>query len=300
MFTSPPYLKKNDKVAIIATAKKFELSKLKPAIKILESWGLEIVLGKNLYKSHHQFAGTDEERAYDLQAMLDDESIRAIFCARGGYGTNRIIDKLNFKKFLKKPKWIAGFSDVTVLHCHLHNKKIQTIHSIMPSLFSQQGSQKSVGTLKDALFGKPLKYLTTSSKLNRTGKVSGTVIGGNLSIINSLIGTPSDIDTKGKILFIEDVGEYLYNIDRMIIHLKRAGKLSKLKGLIVGHMTDMEDNDIPFGKNANQIIAEAVEEYKYPVCYNFPAGHDSQNFSMIFGKAALLNIKSDKVGLEFK
>jgi muramoyltetrapeptide carboxypeptidase len=300
MLIRPPYLQKNDKVAIVATAKAFSFNELEAGIKSLEAWGLQVVKGKNLYKAHHQFAGNDEERLHDLQTALDDHSIKAILCVRGGYGTNRIIDKVNFKKFLKNPKWIIGFSDVTVLHAHLHQKKIQTIHSLMPIQFGKPVYQKSLGTLKDALFGKQVKYITRSYKLNRAGNASALVVGGNLSILTSLIGTPSDVDTKGKILFIEDIGEYLYRLDRMILQLKRAGKLSKLKGIIVGHMTDMLDNDIPFGKTANEIIAEAVKEYKYPVCFNFPTGHEPQNFAMLCGREAQLKVGSDKVELKFK
>jgi muramoyltetrapeptide carboxypeptidase len=300
MAITPPFLKKKDKVAIIATAKKFEPKEIEPAIKHLQSWGLEVVTGKNLYNSFHQFAGTDEERLDDLQTALDDDTIKAILCVRGGYGTNRIIDEVNFRKFLKKPKWIAGFSDVTVLHSHLHNKGIETIHSVMPIQFKQASYKSSIGTLKDALFGKPVKYLTRSYKLNKHGAAKAEIVGGNLSILCTLIGTPSDIDTKGKILFIEDVGDYLYRIDRMIIQLKRAGKLNKLKGLIVGHFTDMEDNPIPFGKTAKQLISEAVAEYNYPVCYNFPVGHEPHNFAIICGREAQFTVSPDKVELKFK
>jgi muramoyltetrapeptide carboxypeptidase len=299
MSTQPPYLKKKDKVAIIATAKAFDAEELNPGINLLQSWGLQVVLGKNLYSSHHQFAGSDDQRTSDLQSMLDDDSIKAIFCVRGGYGTNRIIDNISFKKFKKNPKWIIGFSDVTVLHSHIHKKNIQTIHSLMPLQFGKAVYQKSVGTLKDALFGKAVKYILTSTKLNRAGNATAPVVGGNLAILTSLIGTPSDLDTKGKILFIEDIGEYLYKIDRMMLHLKRAGKLSQLKGLIVGHMTDMEDNPIPFGKTANEIIAEAVKEYKYPVCFNFPIGHEPQNFTIVCGREAILKV-GEKVELKFK
>jgi muramoyltetrapeptide carboxypeptidase len=300
MSIAPAYLKKKDRVAIIATAKSFEPKELAAGIKILESWGLQVVLGNNLYKSHHQFAGTDKERAEDFQSALNDETIRAIFCVRGGYGTNRIIDNINFRKFKRKPKWIIGFSDITVFHSHLHQKNIQTIHALMPLQFGKQAYQKSLGTLKDALFGKQVKYVLRSTKLNKVGNNTAPIVGGNLSILTSLIGTPSDINTKGKILFIEDIDEYLYKIDRMFLQLKRAGKLQGIKGLIVGHMTDMKDNIIPFGKTANEIIADAVKEYKFPVCYNFPLGHEPQNFAMICGREAQLKVGTDKVELKFK
>ncbi|MBX9853031.1 MAG: LD-carboxypeptidase [Cytophagaceae bacterium] len=300
MSQTPPFLKKKDKVAIIATAKNFDPKTIQSAIKILKSWGLEPVEGEHLYKKHFQFAGSDAERANDFQQMLDDDSIKAILCVRGGYGTNRIIDQINFKKFYKKPKWVVGFSDITVLHNHIHKKNIPTVHALMPTQFAKQEYRSSIGTLKDALFGNQLKYIIKSNKLNRTGNTNAQVIGGNLSILCSLIGTPSDINTKGKILFIEEIDEYLYKLDRLIIQMKRAGKLNKLKGLIVGHMTDMKDNDVSFGKTANQIIADAVKDYKYPVCYNFPAGHEPQNFSLIFGKEATLKVGSEKVELKFK
>ena len=300
MAASPPALKKKDKVAIVATASKIKPAEIQPALKILESWGLEVVLGKNIFESQFQLAGTDEQRIEDFQEALNDDSIKAIICARGGYGTNRIIDKINFKKFLKKPKWIAGYSDITVLHSHLHNKGITTIHSLMPSQFGKASYKKSVGTLHDALFGKQIKYMIPSRKLNRTGTCEGKIVGGNVSILCSLIGTASDIETRGKILFIEEIGEYLYKLDRMMLQLKRAGKLNRLKGLIVGHMTDMEDNAEPFGKNPNQIIAEAVKDYNYPVCYNFPVGHEPHNFALLCGQTALLRVKSDKTELKFK
>jgi muramoyltetrapeptide carboxypeptidase len=218
---------------------------------------------------------------------------------RGGYGTNRIIDEINFKKFRKNPKWIIGFSDVTVLHSHIHNKGIQTLHGLMPVQFGKHEYKSSIGTLKDALFGKPIKYILRSAKLNRTGNTHAKVVGGNLSILCSLLGTSSDIDTKGKILFIEEIDEYMYRLDRLMVQLKRAGKLSKLAGLIVGHMTDMKDNEPTFGKTANQIILDTVKEYSYPVCFNFPAGHEPQNFSIILGKKAHLKVGSEKVELKY-
>ena len=300
MSHTPPFLKKKDKVAIVATAKNFDPKAIQGAIKILESWGLEAVEGKFLYKKHFQFAGNDKERAHDFQEMLDDDAIKAILCVRGGYGTNRIIDQINFKKFYKKPKWIVGFSDITVLHSHVHKKNIETVHALMPTQFGKQEYRTSIGTLKDALFGNQLKYIIKSHKLNRIGNTSAQVVGGNLSILCSLIGTSSDINTKGKILFVEEIDEYLYKLDRLVIQMKRAGKLDKLKGIVVGHMTDMKDNDISFGKNANQIIADAIKEYKYPACYNFPAGHESPNFSLILGREANLKVGNEKVEVKFK
>jgi muramoyltetrapeptide carboxypeptidase len=298
MLIQPPYLKEKDKVVIIATAKKFSPEQLNTAITTLEAWGLNVVLGKNLFKTYHQFAGTDKERLKDLQSALDNKDIKAIFCARGGYGTSRIIDQVDLKLFKKFPKWLAGFSDVTVLHAHLQRHGFQSIHSTMPILFSKD-KKSSILSLKNALFGEELNYSFKGDKLNRAGSAKGIILGGNLSILNTIISTASDIDTKGKILLIEDIDEHLYHIDRMIIHLKRAGKLKKLAGLVVGHMTGMKDNDIPFGKNVKEIILDAVKEYKFPVSFNFPSGHEPENLALKFGGKINLVVGKDKSSVEF-
>lgn len=292
----PSYLKKGDKIAIVASARKISLVEIEPAIAIFEKWGLEVVLSKNLFKSDNQFSGTDQERAEDMQTMLDDASVKAIISARGGYGTIRIIDKLDFTKFKQLPKWIVGYSDITVLHSHLHNLGIETIHATMPINFAK--NEEATESLRKALFGEQLIYETENHSLNKKGICEGEFIGGNLSLIYALTGSVSDIDTNGKILFIEDLDEYLYHLDRMMMNLKRSGKLSHIAGLVVGGMTDMKDNVIPFGKTADEIILDAVKEYNYPVCFNFPAGHIDKNMAIYFGKKIQLKIEN-KITLAF-
>ena len=286
---TPPYLKQGDKIGLISTARKISKEELQVAIEHIESWGLKIKFGKNLFNSYHQFSANDNRRTKDLQTMVDDDNIKAIICARGGYGTVRLIDKINFSNFQKTPKWIVGFSDVTVLHSHIHNLKIASLHSTMPINFSNNNLE-SIKSLKDALFGKSINVKAKHHPLNRFGESIGQVVGGNLSILYSLIGSPSDINTDGKILFLEDIDEYLYHIDRMMISLKRSGKLSKLKGLIIGGMTKMNDNNISFGKDAESIIFDTVSEFNYPMCFEFPAGHIKNNRSIKLGLRAKLKV----------
>jgi len=298
---TPNYLIKGDKVGIIATARKISIKELEPSIKKLQEWGFEVVLGNNLLNEYFQFAGIDDERAADFQKILDDDSIKAIIVARGGYGSVRIIDKIDFTNFTKHPKWIIGFSDVTVLHAHIHqNFGIETLHAPMSINFQQDGmSDVSIESIRKALFGETISYKILSHSLNKHGSVEGLLIGGNLSIIYSLNGSVSDIDTKDKILFIEDLDEYLYHIDRMIMNLKRSGKLTHLKGMIVGSMTKMKDNAIPFGKSAYEIIADAVMEFNYPVCFDFPAGHIIDNRALILGREIILDVKEEGVRVLF-
>lgn len=297
---TPPYLQKGDRIAIVSPARKITPEEVAIAVRTFESWGLEVVIGKHIYAAYNQFAGKDEDRLSDFQQMLDDPTICAIICSRGGYGTVRIIDRLDFSRFVKNPKWIIGYSDATVLHSHIHsNFDIETLHAIMPLNFKENCEKNpSVLSLKKALFGKELSYNITADTLNRKGQGEGQLVGGNLSILYSLTSTSSDIDTSGKILFIEDLDEYLYHIDRMIMNLKRSGKLENLAGLIVGGMTKMHDNEVPFSKTANEIIAEAVEEYDYPVCFNFPAGHVDDNRALILGRKVKLKVE-EKVELRF-
>lgn len=294
--TSPPYLKKGDRIGIIASARKIPKEELHYAINLLTEWGLEVIVGENTFNEYHQFSGTDEQRASDLQKMLNDDSIKAVISARGGYGTIRIIDLIDFTKFRKHPKWIIGYSDITVLHSHIHNFGIETIHATMPVNFSK--NTEATETLRKALFGENLSYETESHSLNRKGNAEGELIGGNLSLLYALTGSISDIDTKGKILFIEDLDEYLYHIDRMMMNLERSGKLKDLSGLIVGGMTDMKDNPVPFGKNAEEIIFDAVKEYDYPVGFNFPAGHVDRNLALIMGRNVKLEV-NNKTNLKF-
>ncbi len=296
---TPPYLKNNDKIAIVSTARKISEKEIQPAVNKFKEWGLNVVTGNNLFKEYNQFAGTDEERISDLQNMLDDNSVKAVICARGGYGTSRIVDEIDFTGFCKNPKWIIGYSDVTVLHSHIHaNFNTETLHATMPVNFNGNTSE-SLESLRDALFGKKISYKAGKFSLNRSGKAEGILTGGNLSILYSMSETRSDINTDGKILFIEDLDEYLYHIDRMIMNFKRSGKLSRLAGLIVGGMTEMKDNEIPFGKSAEEIIAEAVREYNYPVCFNFPAGHINDNRTLILGREIRLNVNDNYSELLF-
>jgi len=289
MSTIPPYLQKGDTVAIVATARKISMEELQPAIDIINSWGLKVVLSKNIFCIDNQFAGTDEERAVDMQWALDDANIKAVICARGGYGTVRIVDKLDFTNFVKHPKWIVGYSDITVLHQHINqNFGIASLHATMPINFTK--NEEATESLRKALFGEELNYTVPAHVLNRSGEASGELIGGNLSLIYALCGSKSDIDTKGKILFIEDLDEYLYHIDRMMMNLKRSGKLQVLAGLIVGGMSDMKDNTIPFGKTAEEIILDAVKEYDFPVCFDFQAGHIDRNLALVMGGVVKLEV----------
>lgn len=275
-----PYLKKSNRVALAATARAVSPEEMAPAIAMLESWGLEVIIPKGLYKCEGQLAGSDKHRASLLQKLLDAPEIKAIFCCRGGYGTVRIIDQLDFTRFAEHPKWIVGYSDVTVLHSHIHSTLgIPTLHATMP--INMHGEESpATRTMHNFLFGKNrdiVDYEWEPSAMNRKGVASAPVVGGNLSILYSLCGSRSQIDTRGKILLIEDLDEYLYHIDRMMLNLKRCGMLDGLAGLIVGGLTSMHDNTVPFGRTAEQIIADAVAEYHYPVCFNSPFGHLGDN-----------------------
>ncbi len=296
---TPPELKQGDCVGIVSPARKVTQGDLQKGIDILESWGLGVIAGSNALNSFHQFSGTDKERTTDFQDMLDDDSIRAVFCARGGYGSVRIIDKLDFSRFIKSPKWIVGYSDITVFHSHIHsNLNIESLHAEMPYGFGMDKSPQSLETLNSVLFGKSLEYDLPGHELNHRGFCSGQIIGGNLSILHNLTGTVSDINTDGKILFIEDVDEYLYHIDRMMMSLRRSGKLEKLAGLIVGGMSEMNDNEIKFGRNAYEIITNNTSDYSYPKFFGFPGGHLYDNRVLIIGRHAALTV-GDDVNLKF-
>lgn len=294
--TTPAYLKSGDKVAIVSTARKVSEAEMTPAVELLHQWGLLTSFGKNLFNQLNQFAGTDEDRTRDFQEALDDPSVKAILFARGGYGTVRIIDKIDWSAFKDNPKWLIGFSDVTVTHSHVQkNLGIETLHA--PMAFNLPKSTNEVKQkLRQVLFGEKLQYEIGEnifSDINRSGECTGELAGGNLSILYSLLGSSSSIDTNGKILFLEDLDEYLYHIDRMMMALKRAGKLYKLAGLVVGGMNDMKDNKVRFDKTAEQIISEAVSEYNYPVLYGFPAGHIRNNMPLIFGRKVNLKVNED-------
>jgi muramoyltetrapeptide carboxypeptidase len=289
------FLKTGDKIGIVSTARKISLDELRFAIRELESWGLEVVLGKTIGLSHDQFAGSDIERANDLQEMMDSPDIKAIFCARGGYGTVRIMEHLDFTGFTKDPKWLIGYSDVTILHAQLNNYLgIQSLHATMPINY-ESNSAESLLSLKNSLWGITESFQFESHSLNKNGQAEGLVIGGNLSILYSILGTSSGFNPDHKILFIEDLDEYLYHIDRMMMALKRAGKLSNLKGLIVGGMTKMNDNTVPFGKSTEEIVLEHCGEFGYPICFQAPFGHLDDNRALVFGKNYTLEINATSV-----
>lgn len=289
-----PYLKKGDRIAITCPAKKLP-NPMDDAVRVLQSWGLEVIIGDTLNATYHQFAGDDDLRAKDMQRFIDDDSIKAIVAARGGYGTIRIVDKVDFSRLTQTPKWIVGFSDITVLHSHLHTVYgLQTIHGQMP-VNIPDASSGSLKSLKKALFGEDVTYQFHSHRQNRPGQASAPVIGGNLSLLISLLGSKSDMDYDGKILFLEDVGEYLYAVDRMLYTLKRAGKLTKLAGLMVGGFTELKDNDIPFGFTVADMVMQLVADYHYPVCFDFPAGHLPDNQAIILGKTLNLQVSGHQV-----
>lgn len=301
MIKIPPYLKKGDTIALVCPAGYMNPEKIQTCIRVLQEWGYNVRIGSTVGgSSENYFSGSDEERLQDFQQMLDDEEVKAILCARGGYGTGRIIDKIDFREFKKKPKWIIGYSDITVLHSHLYsNYNVSSIHGPMAAAFNDEGYKyEYVLSLKNALEGKKLKYQCPVHEFNRKGGAIGELIGGNLALLAHIVGTYSDVKTKGRILFIEDTGEYLYNIDRMLVQLKRSNKLAKLAGLIVGGFTDVKDTERPFGKNVYEIILDAVREYDYPVCFDFPVSHEKENFALKIGVGYKLKITKSKVTLE--
>jgi muramoyltetrapeptide carboxypeptidase len=295
----PPYITINDTVGVAAPARKITRDELQPALDLLKSWGLKVVLASNIFETHHQYAGTDERRIKGFQELLDNDSVKAIICARGGYGCMRIIDMIDFTKFKTHPKWITGYSDLTVFHSHIQtNFGIETLHATM-AINVSTNTTNALESFRKALFGEKISYRIASHQFNRKGTAKGIITGGNLSILYALSGSSSDIDTSGKLLFIEDLEEYLYHIDRMMMQLKRSGKLSNLAGLIVGGMNNMNDNTVPFGKTAYEIIAEAVSEYSYPVCFNFPTGHIDDNNALILGRSIILSVEADSACLSF-
>ncbi|WP_293786457.1 LD-carboxypeptidase [uncultured Pedobacter sp.] len=297
MIKQPPYLKKGDKIALVCPAKKLP-KPIDQAIALLESWGLEVVIGDSVYASHHQFAGTDALRTRDIQRFLDDPSIKAIISGRGGYGTIRIIDDLDFTEFNKKPKWFVGFSDITVLLSHLIAQcNCQCIHAQMPYTFDES-TPEALLSLRKTLFGEKQAYSYQSVFKNRAGEASGVLIGGNLSLLTMVQGSVSEMDFTDKILFLEDVGEQEYGIDRMLRMLKRAGKLKTLKGLVIGAFTEIEEEKISFGQTADEVIWDIVKDYGFPVCFNFPTGHINHNLSMVLG--AEINLKVEANNVQFK
>lgn len=290
----PTNLKKGDKIAIVTTARKTTKKELHAGIALAESWGLEVVIGKSIGAEDNQFGGDDTLRAKDFQNQLDHPEIKAIWCARGGYGTIRMIDKLDFSKFQKNPKWIIGYSDVTVLHSHLHNLGIQSLHAQMP-VDIENKSQAAQESIRKVLFGEAYSIVfSTNHRLNREGTAEGILVGGNLSMLYSMCGSPTSIDTKDKILFIEDLDEYLYHVDRMMQNLKRNGYFDSIKALLVGGMTEMNDNAIPFGYTAPEIISQYIKDKNIPVVFDFPAGHIKNNLALAFGKKVHISLSKEE------
>lgn len=301
MIKVPDYLKPGDTIGIVCPAGYMAKEKAQTCIDVLQEWGYKVRVGKTLGSaSDTYFSGTDAERLEDFQHMLDDDSVHAILCGRGGYGVGRIIDQIDFRSFKKKPKWIIGFSDITVLHSHLYsNYKIASLHAPMAAAFNEEGFKgEYVLSLKQALEGKKAKYNVVPHVFNHKGEAVGDLVGGNLALLANVTGTPSQVKTKGRILFIEDVGEYLYSIDRMFYQLKRSGQLDKLAGLIIGGFTDMKDTERPFGKTVEEIIHEIVKDYDYPVCFGFPVSHGKENYALKVGVGYRLKVGNTKVVLE--
>ena len=308
VYKLPSYLKPGDTIGITSPAGTITLEEMAPALGVIRSWGYEVKIGAAIGKKDFTRGGTDEERRADLQAMLDDPNIKAILCARGGYGVVRIVDGLSWTKFLQKPKWVIGFSDVTILHSHIHRHcRVASIHSKMTNSFPEVWEQalpiqtETILSIRDALAGTKMHYMAAPHPQNRTGTAEGVLVGGNLKLLESMAGTPSDISTTGKILFVEDTGEYLYSIDRMFWNLKRTGKLKDLKGLIVGGFAIKPDDEgEEFGRTLQEIILEKVQDYKYPVCFDFPVGHQRANFALKCGVKHQLAVKQEGVTLTEK
>lgn len=297
----PPYLKPGDLVSIAAPARWVDQEDIQNFLSMLEQEGLKTMTG-SIFNRHHQYAGEDKDRLDDLQQMLDHPDIKAIFCARGGYGTLRLLDKIDLKGFAEHPKWVVGFSDITALHAYLQMRiGVASIHGAMPYTLKDvtDTENSAVESLFGVLKGEFPSYTVPAHSLNRKGKSSGILLGGNLSLLYSLTGTLFQFPTKGAILFLEEVDEYLYHIDRMMLNLKLAGMMENLAGLVVGGLTDMHDNEVPFGKNAAEIIREAVEEYDFPVCFDFPAGHVEGNMAMVLGRQVSLEVTENGSQLSY-
>lgn len=299
----PDYLKAGDSIAIVAPAGILNGKKeaIDQAKVLAESWGLKVLLGDYLYKDNNHFAGTDEQRAEDFQKALNNPNIKAIWCARGGYGSVRILDKLDFSKLKENPKWIIGYSDITAFHNHIHNMGIETIHGMMGAsmIFDPKETEKSKATLKSSLFGEEMVYDIPSSRYNVVGVAEGQLVGGNLTILLTMLGGDSQLNTDGKILFIEEIGEYKYHIDRMLQSLKRAGYFTNLKGLIVGDMTNIKKNTTVWGTSIEQLILDATSEFDFPILFGFPAGHEPDNRAMIMGRKVNIEVTDNLSKVRF-
>jgi muramoyltetrapeptide carboxypeptidase len=304
--TTPPYLKIGDTIAVVAPAGilKGRKATIEKAKKLVESWGLQVVLGKNIFNQNNHFAGTDEERCQDFQDALDHKNIKAIWSARGGYGSVRILDKLDFTEFKTYPKWVIGYSDITAFHNHIHTLGVETIHGMMATSLEQNPEEimKTISSFKKSLFGEALSYTVASSSYNRTfssKEIEGQLIGGNLAILTSMLGSESQLNTENKILFIEEIGEYKYSIDRMLQSLKRAGYFTKVKAVIVGNMSLVKKNSTQWGSSIEQLILDVVPA-EVPVLFDFSAGHEADNRALIFGRNVDVIIGDEKYSVNFK
>lgn len=297
----PGRLHRGDKIAIIAPARKVSKDQVKTAVKTFEQWGLTVELGKNLFSEVHSYlAGSDEQRLDDLQRAINDSSIKAIIAARGGYGAGRIIDRINFSALQSHPKWIVGFSDITALHLKAAQQGLMSIHGTMPILFDRNDSDASIESLRQVLFDDNSKIEFKTHTANRCGITSGQLVGGNLSLVIDSLGTSSELDTEGKILIIEEIDEYVYRLDRMLNHLKRAGKFEKLKGLVVGHMTDIKESELAFNESFVEIVLNAVKDFQFPVAFNFPSGHENPNLAWIHGDFYELRVTESECRLKLQ
>ncbi|MDO1502321.1 LD-carboxypeptidase [Winogradskyella maritima] len=302
-YIQPDFLKKGDTVAIVAPSGilKNREREVQQAVDLLKSWGLHAVVGKHVFSKSDHFAGTDMQRCEDLQNAMDDPKISAIWCARGGYGTVRILDKLDYSKFKKKPKWLIGYSDITALHNQLNNEGFQSLHALMCVSLTKdlEDVKSSIDTFKSALFGAPEAYTLEGSDYNKTGTAKGPLVGGNLTLLHTMLGSDTSIDTKGKILFIEEIGEYKYHIDRMLQSLKRAGYFEDCAGVLVGDMSKMRKNTTPWGSSVEQLIIDALSEYDFPIAFNMPAGHEKVNKALVMGKTVELKVQKDSSTLTY-
>ncbi|HIC33060.1 MAG TPA: LD-carboxypeptidase [Flavobacteriaceae bacterium] len=300
----PPYLKAGDTVAIVAPSGilKNRKDEIEHAKQLLKRWQLNVVVGEHVFSQDNHFAGTDQERCEDLQNVLDNPNIKAIWCARGGYGTVRILDKLDYTKFLEQPKWIIGYSDITALHNQIHNLGVQSLHAMMCVSLPKDESEieQTIATFKKAIFGETLSYTLEGSNYNHVGEVTAPIVGGNLTILHTMLGSKTSIDTSGKILFIEEIGEYKYHIDRMLQSLKRAGYFDNCKGVIVGDMTKLRKNTTLWGTSIEQLILDALADYDFPIAFNMPAGHEDDNRALILGRKAILKVGKTKSTLVFE
>lgn len=300
MFKTPPLLAAGDKIAIVAPARKIDRSLVERSVEILQEWGLQIVLSENLFSSKHSYlSGTNAERLSDFQNALNDQSIKAILCARGGYGSTRIVDAIDLSTMIAKPKWLIGFSDITSIQLLLLSERIKSIHATMPVLFPRPESLVSTESLRKLLFNGMAHLSADRSDYNRQGDTQGIVVGGNLSLIVDSLGTATELSTENRILIVEEVDEYFYKLDRMMTQLKRAGKLSGLRGLVVGHMTDIKNGELNFASRFEDVILEAVSEYNYPVAFNFPTGHENPNLAWVQGGEAILSVTKTDASLRF-